>query len=198
MATMTSVARGLSDRRPPVIPSAVIATLVLVLTEIMYFCALISSFNVIKAQLFGNWSPPGDVRLPIAATAFNTALLIASGVTMWLANRAYKVPAKRTHAQLLFGLTITLGACFVGFQGYEWVKLIQYGMTVQSGIFGATFFLIIGSHAAHVAAAVLVMAYLYFRMVRGHLSQGGMQAMQVFWLFVVAVWPVLYRLVYFS
>ena len=198
MATMTSVARGLPGRQPPVVPNAVIGTLVLVLTEVMYFCALISSFNVIKAQLFGNWAPPGDVRLPLAATAFNTALLMTSGVTMWLANRAYKNPAKRTTAQLLFGLTITLGACFAGFQGYEWVKLVQYGMTMQSGIFAATFFLIIGSHGIHVAAAVLVMAYLYFRMVRGKLSQGGMQAMQLFWLFVVGVWPVLYRLVYFG
>jgi heme/copper-type cytochrome/quinol oxidase subunit 3 len=198
MATAINVPGALPRGRQPLIPSAVIATLVLILTEVMYFCALISAFNVIRAQLFGNWAPPGDVRLPVAATAFNTALLLASGVTVWLSARAYKYPEGRTKAQLLLLVTITLGACFVGFQGYEWVKLVQYGMTMRSGIFGATFFMIIGSHGIHVLAAVLVMAFLYMRMLQGRLSLGALQAMQVFWLFVVGVWPILYRLVYFA
>ena len=198
MAAAVTTARGIPQRKPPVVPSAVIATLVLVLTEIMYFSSLVSSYNVIRAQLFGAWAPPGDVRLPIAATAFNTGLLVISGVTMWFANRLFKKVETRKAAQLLFGLTITLGTCFVAFQGYEWVKLVQYGMTMQSGIFGAIFYLVIGSHAAHVLGAVLVMAYLYVKMVKGRLSTGAMQGMSLFWLFVVLVWPLLYRMVYFA
>ena len=186
MAAAVTTARGIPQRKPPVVPSAVIATLVLVLTEIMYFSSLVSSYNVIRAQLFGAWAPPGDVRLPIAATAFNTGLLVISGVTMWFANRLFKKVETRKAAQLLFGLTITLGTCFVAFQGYEWVKLVQYGMTMQSGIFGAIFYLVIGSHAAHVLGAVLVMAYLYVKMVKGRLSTGAMQGMSLFWLFVVS------------
>jgi heme/copper-type cytochrome/quinol oxidase subunit 3 len=90
-----------------------------------------------------------------------------------------------------------LGVCFVLFQGFEWMRLIAYGMTITSGLFGACFFLLIGTHGLHAAAAAITMVYLYMRLTRNQLSPDHLRAMQVFWYFVVAIWPVLYGLVYF-
>src|SRR6185437_12079584 len=75
--------------RPAAVPSVVLATLVFVLTEIMYFCALISAYLVIRSHVFGSWTPPGDLRLPVAATALNTLVLMTSGVLMVLATKRY-------------------------------------------------------------------------------------------------------------
>jgi heme/copper-type cytochrome/quinol oxidase subunit 3 len=184
--------------RVPVISSVVLATLIFVLTEIMFFCALISAYTVIRSHVFGSWSPPGNLRLPVAATALNTAVLMISGVLMMLATRAFAQdgPASRAKARTFLGQALLFGAVFVAFQGYEWVKLIRYGLSMTSGIFGATFFLVIGSHGLHALAAVIVMALVYRRLHQGALTLHGIRAMAVFWLFVVGIWPVLYSMVY--
>jgi heme/copper-type cytochrome/quinol oxidase subunit 3 len=198
MSTITALPGAHPIRRQPAVPSVILGTIIFVLTETMYFSALISSFLVIRSHVFGDWTPPADIRLPVAATAFNTAVLIVSGVLMYLATRVYARPGGRDLAKKLYLPAILLGAFFVVFQGYEWVKLIGWGMTMQSGIFGATFFMLVGSHGLHVLAAVILMAILYRRLAAGKLKLDEMRAMRLFWLFVVAVWPVLYRLVYFA
>jgi heme/copper-type cytochrome/quinol oxidase subunit 3 len=184
--------------RVPAVSSVVLATLIFVITEVMFFCALISAYTVIKSHVFGAWSPPGDLRLPVAATALNTAILMISGVLMFLAVRVFSRDgdAGRAKARALLGQALLFGAVFVAFQGYEWVKLIRYGLSMTSGIFGATFFLLIGSHGLHALAAVVVMALVYRRLIRGELTVQGLRAMSVFWLFVVGIWPVLYSMVY--
>jgi heme/copper-type cytochrome/quinol oxidase subunit 3 len=198
MSSVTALPGAHPIRRQPAVPSVVLGTIVFVLTEIMYFSALISSFLVIRSRVFGEWTPPMDIRLPVVATAFNTAVLTVSGVLMYLATRAYARPGGREKTHKLFVAAILLGGFFLVFQGYEWVKLIGWGMTMQSGIFGATFFMLVGSHGLHVLAAVIAMGILYKRFRAGKLKLEEMRAMRVFWLFVVAVWPVLYRLVYFG
>jgi len=100
-------------------------------------------------------------------------------------------------AKTLFLRALLLGATFVGIQGYEWVNLIRYGMSMLSGIFGATFFLIIGTHGLHAAAAVIAMTILYMGFRNDKLTVGQMAGMKLFWFFVVGVWPILYTLVYF-
>lgn len=190
--------RRTTERRPPAVPSEVLGMLIFVLTEVMFFVALISAFLVIRSQVFGTWAPPGDLRLPVLMTAFNTVVLIISGILMVLGTKAYKGPNDRARAQALLGQAILFGTFFVGVQGYEWVKLIRYGMTMTSGIFGATFYLLIGSHGLHAAAAIVAMAWQYRKMRLGLVTVNGMRAMAIFWLFVVGIWPVLYGLVYFA
>jgi cytochrome c oxidase subunit 3 len=198
MSLLYTASGALPRRRVPAVSSATLGTLVFVVTEIMYFCALISSYMVIRSHVFGTWAPPGDIRLPVLASAFNTLVLLTSGVLMVLAARAYGKEATKGRAKLLLAQAIVLGATFVGFQGYEWLRLMRYGMTMSSSIFGATFFMLIGSHGLHALVAVLAMGLIYRRLVRGRLSLDAMRAMTVFWLFVVGIWPVLYGLVYFG
>lgn len=187
-----------SGRPPSLVPSEVLGMILFVLTEVMFFMALISAFLVIRSQVMGTWAPPGELRLPVLATAFNTAVLLASGVLMALATRAYANPEAKAKAKTLFTQAILFGAFFVAFQGYEWVKLINYGMTMTSSMFGATFFLLIGSHGLHALLAVLAMGWMFWKMVKGTLTVDQLRSMLVFWLFVVGVWPVLYGLVYFG
>ena len=98
---------------------------------------------------------------------------------------------------VLLAWATLLGEFFVVLQGYEWLRLLHYGMTMTSGIFGACFFLLIGTHGLHAAAAVIAMMWLYVKARRNTLRLDQLQAMQIFWLFVVGIWPVLYALVYF-
>lgn len=198
MSTVTAPPGAHPIRRQPAVPSVILGTIVFVLTETMYFSALCSSFIVIRSHVFGDWTPPADIRLPVAATAFNTLVLVTSGILMYLATRAYARPNGHDLTKRLYGAAILLGVFFLVFQGYEWVKLIGWGMTMQSGIFGSTFFMLVGSHGLHVFGAVIAMSFLYRRLLQGKLKLDEMRAMRIFWLFVVGVWPVLYRLVYFA
>jgi cytochrome c oxidase subunit III len=82
-----------------------------------------------------------------------------------------------------------LGVCVVLVRGYEWMRLIPYDMIMTSGIFGACFFLLIGMHGFHAAAAALTMVYL-IRLTRNTLRLDHVRAMQMFWYFVVGIWPI--------
>ncbi len=100
-------------------------------------------------------------------------------------------------SKTLFALSIATGAFFVAVQGYEWVQLISYGMTMTSGVFGATFYLIVGCHALHAVAALIAMIWYYFKYTKGQFGKDGLLALQIYWVFVVLLWPILYRLIYF-
>jgi heme/copper-type cytochrome/quinol oxidase subunit 3 len=170
--------------------------LIFVATEVMFFAALISAFVVIKSGV-EPWAPPPGVRLPVIATAGNSLLLMLSAVLLYQAGRAMANTGAGARVQHLLGGAALLGGAFVTFQAYEWLRLIDYGLTMTSGIFGASFFLLIGVHGLHAAVAATALGYLYHLGRRQRLKLGHLRAMQVFWYFVVGIWPVLYGLVYF-
>lgn len=171
--------------RKPAISNLVFGMLLFVFVEVMFFVALLSAFVVVRASS-GVWVPPGDVRLPVLTTAINTGILFLSGILLLGAGRGDVV---RRHLVLA---AILCGTFFVTFQGFEWVQLIRFGMTMYSGIFSACFFLLVGAHAMHAWAGVLAMVWFY----RSERIE-ELRALQIFWLFVVGIWPVLYGLVYF-
>jgi cytochrome c oxidase subunit III len=81
-------------------------------------------------------------------------------------------------------------------QGYEWVRLIHYGLTLSSGVYGATFYTLIGCHGAHVLGAVIWLGVVLARVRSGIAGRESVQLAGVYWTFVVALWPALYVLVY--
>jgi heme/copper-type cytochrome/quinol oxidase subunit 3 len=91
-----------------------------------------------------------------------------------------------------------LGAAFVGLQGREWVLLVTQGLTLTSSTLGSFFYLIIGAHALHAGVALGVLAWVWWRLERGWLASSTLAAAEIFWYFVVGVWPVLYWRVYLS
>ena len=181
-------------KREPVIEDAVLGTLVFIVTEIMLFAGLISGLVIVKANHLGPWPPPDQPRLPIEATAFNSLVLLASGFALYQAWRAYK--RKPLEARKPFLLAIGLGTFFVLFQGWEWVQLIGQGLTLTSSTLGNFFFLIVGMHALHAAVALIVLAVFYRRLARLELQRGSFLGAQMFWYFVVGMWPILYVQVY--
>ena len=176
----------------PKLSSPVLATLIFVCSEVMFFAALISAFTIIKASSGNMFKPPAHITLPVAATALNMLILCASGLLLHLATRRFR--QQRQVALSLFAWAMLGGLCFVAGQSYEWFKLISYGMKMTSGTFAACFFLLIGAHALHAAATVVIMGYFYWR--RDRMTIENIKALRVFWLFVVAMFPILYWLVY--
>jgi heme/copper-type cytochrome/quinol oxidase subunit 3 len=168
--------------------------LIFVATEIMFFSGLISAFVIGKSNAIGGWPPPGQPRLPIEETAVNTVALLASGVALYFANRAFRSGSASARRLLL--LSIALGGFFVVFQGVEWIALIREGLTLTSGQHGGFFYLIVGTHALHVAAGFVVLLYTYRKLSRGELDAYTFWPAQIFWYFVVGVWPILYWQVY--
>lgn len=180
-------------KREPVIPNAVFGMVLFVLVEVMFFAAFISSHMVVKAGT-AVWPPPGQPRLPVEQTTFNTSFLVLSGVALFLAGRAFrKEPAR---ARIPLYAAMGLGTLFVGLQGVEWTRLIGEGLTLTSSTHGGFFYLIVGMHALHALAALAGLGWVAWRLSRGVLTREQLQASQVFWYFVVGVWPFLYWQVY--
>ena len=123
-----------TSRREPLVPSGVLAMLVFVVTEIMFFAGLISAYVIAEGMTEGGRPPPIS-RLRIEATAVNTAALLLSGVVLFYAGRIFKSDKKR--ARPLFVVALLLGAGFVVFQGIEWVRLIGQGLTLTFSTHGA-------------------------------------------------------------
>jgi heme/copper-type cytochrome/quinol oxidase subunit 3 len=167
--------------------------LIFVIAEMMMFAGLMSAFSIVKAGALG-WPPPGQPRLPIEATAFNTAVLLASAVFLFFTNRAYA--RNRDLAKRLLFTAIGLGAFFVVFQGFEWVSLIRQGLTLTSSNHGSFFFLIVGLHGLHAIAGLMVLGSAGLKFSKGLLAPNSFAAAQVFWYFVVGLWPFLYFMVY--
>ncbi|MBT4761136.1 MAG: hypothetical protein HOO06_05500 [Bdellovibrionaceae bacterium] len=193
---MENVLGSQITRRKPIIPSNIFAMMIFVITEVMFFIGLISSFLVIRKDR-GGWELPNNITLPVAMTGVNTFILLLSGVFLFLAAKKYSKTDVSTSSKLVL-VSSLLGLTFVAIQGYEWVSLMSYGLTVKSGIFSALFFLIIGSHGAHALIGAFVLLYGYVNLKKGHLGINGIYILQIFWFFIVGVWPLLYGLVYFS
>lgn len=179
----------------PTVSNVVLGTMIFVIVEAMFFSGLMSAYMVIRAGAGLNWLPPPDVRLPVAATAINTAALLLSGVLMVLATIWFKT--NRTKSRWAFLAAIVLGTTFVVLQGREWISLLSLGMNMQSGVFGATFYLLIGSHGVHAISAIIAMLVVWQWINMGKCKPQNMHGMMIYWLFIVLVWPILYRLVYF-
>jgi cytochrome c oxidase subunit III len=84
-------------------------------------------------------------------------------------------------------------------QGVEWTRLVHFGLRVSSGIYGATFYTLIGVHGAHVLGAVAWLGGVLWLVRRGRVTWDrhvGLDCCAMYWHYVVALWPVLYLLVY--
>ena len=183
-----------SRRRPqPVIPNGVMGMLLFVMVEMMLFAGLISAFVIIRASA-PVWPPPSQPRLPIEETAINTAALLLSGLLLAVGRRGFGRDARRAERALV--ASILLGVFFVVFQGTEWAALIAQGLTLTSSALGSFFYLIIGMHALHAVVALGLLLQTWQRLRRGRLTSSQLATAEVFWYFVVGLWPILYLVVY--
>jgi heme/copper-type cytochrome/quinol oxidase subunit 3 len=177
--------------------NAVLATIFVIGGEIMFFAGLVFSFWVVRLGA-PIWPPPLQPRLPIGVTAVNTGILLASSVAIVAALRARRHGDRRGFVSLL-GLTAGLGSLFLIIQGYEWFRLIGFGLTVGSVAYGSTFYTLIGAHALHVVAALAWLGVTLTLASRGRFTgsrAAAVTACAMYWHFVVLLWPILYVSVY--
>ena len=179
------------------VPNAVIGMLVFLGAEAMFFAGLVSAYMVLRA---GSevWPPLDQPRLPVVVTAVNTVVLLCSGYTMWRARRTARQGLRPALTRWLVA-TAGLGGIFLAVQGSEWIRLVSYGLVVSSGIYGATFYTLIGCHGLHVLGGLVVLLFVLRGATRGRYTARNHTPVivcQFYWFFVVGVWPILYLLVY--
>ena len=194
-----SVGGGGPPVRPnvPILSNARLGVIMLLGAEMMFFAGLIGAFLVFRlsAQV---WPPPFQPRLPLGVTSVNTAILLFSAVTIrWAVSAARAGQAAALPRQL--GFTALLGALFLMIQGYEWLRMIHFGLTTSSSVYGGLFYVLIGAHGVHVVGGLIWLAVVYWQARCGRFTKkdfAGVQTARMYWTFVVALWPVLYGLVY--
>lgn len=184
------------SKRAP-IHNARLGMIMLLGAETMFFAGLIGSFLLFRIAN-DVWPPPMFPKLPVVITLVNTLFLLYSAVTMWQARRAMRQGMQARSVMFLLYTTV-LGVVFLGIQGYEWIKLIQVGLTLSSGVYGATFYILIGTHALHVFGAVIWLISVLVHAWKGYYRPKqdiGMAVCAMYWFYVVGLWPILYWLVY--
>ena len=140
-----------------------------------------------------------DVIPAFGIPAINTAILLASGVTVTIAHWALK-KAKRTALSAWLFATVALGFIFVYFQAGEYAHAInELDLTLNGGIYGSTFYLLTGFHGFHVTMGAVMLAVIFFRSLKGHFSKKdhfAFEAVAWYWHFVDVVWLGLFIFVY--
>jgi cytochrome c oxidase subunit 3 len=129
----------------------------------------------------------------------NTVLLVSSSFTLTFAHHALR-KNQRKPLTLWLALTLILGAAFLVFQAEEYIHAYsELGLTLGSGIYGATFFMLTGFHGAHVTLGAIMLTVMLVRVMRGHFSPEhhfGFEAAAWYWHFVDVVWIGLFTFVY--
>jgi cytochrome c oxidase subunit 3 len=129
----------------------------------------------------------------------NTLILLSSGLTITLAHHALK---SNDRAKLVIWLvaTVLFGFSFVYLQIEEYKEAYQHlGLTLGSGIYGSTFFMLTGFHGMHVTLGAIMITVIAIRSMRGHFrpdSHFGFEAVAWYWHFVDVVWLGLFIFVY--
>lgn len=187
----------LSPSTVPAMSNARLGLFMFLGAETMFFAGLIGTFLVFR---LGSdvWPPVSQPRLPVGVTGVNTVVLLLSGLTAHLSLRSVRNGNLSGLVSWLW-TTAVLGTAFLVVQGYEWMRLVYFGLTVSSGIYGSTFYTLIGFHALHVAVAVLWLIVVLGQAWRRRFAaqrHAGVETFTMYWTFVVALWPLLYGLVY--
>jgi cytochrome c oxidase subunit III len=129
----------------------------------------------------------------------NTLILLSSSVTVTIAHHALRA-GHRGKILVFLGLTVLLGALFLNFQAHEYVEAYkELNLTLHSGVYGSTFFLLTGFHGLHVTLGTIMLAVIWFRVLKGHFNKDhhfGFEAVAWYWHFVDVVWLGLFMFVY--
>jgi len=128
-----------------------------------------------------------------------TVCLLASSVTVVFAVGALKRGAERISAAWL-GATILLGAGFLSRTAREWHRLIFHdGLTINTNLFGTTFYSLVGLHAGHVIVGLSMLIILLSCAFRSALRPAHAERVELvswYWHFVDVVWLVVLTVVY--
>jgi cytochrome c oxidase subunit 3 len=181
----------------------VLGMLLFIASEVMFFAGLFAAYFSIRANTVP-WPPinpasgePFELHvLPIVLPA--TIILVLSSFTAWRGERAI-TRDDRSGFIRNFAVTLALGIIFLALQLYDYLLLIDEGITLSSGTFGTTFFTLTGFHGAHVLGGVLMLGVVVYRGMAGQFSSKHhdmVLAASYYWHFVDIVWVLLFTILY--
>ena len=131
--------------------------------------------------------------------SINTVLLISSSFTVTWAHHALREDKRRACIAWMWA-TVVLGSIFLFFQAEEYIEAYtELNLTLGSGIYGSTFFMLTGFHGMHVTLGTLMLIIITLRLMRGHFkpdSHFGFEGVAWYWHFVDVVWLGLFVFVY--
>jgi heme/copper-type cytochrome/quinol oxidase subunit 3 len=176
------------------IPSAIIAMALVLMAETMLFAGLVSACLLLRYRSAVPWPPPDQPRLPMLVTHLNTLVLLVSGFVLY---QAAHEPLRRYRR---VATAMGLGLAFLCVQGVEWSRLLAHRSSTIGGPFAGVFYALIATHALHVVAGLALLLWIYFSPVPNNAARTNnlrLRVCSMYWYFVVAVWPILYALIYF-
>lgn len=189
---------------------------VYILTDLVLFATLFSSFAVFSASYGGG--KPGNEFINLRFVLVETMILLFSSITYGLVLiQAYR--NNLSHVRLWMLLTFILGACFVGMEVYEFLELLDevfyYEPTAYAGLdpvtgaklFGrevlsaywSAFFALVGTHGLHVSAGLLWMIVMFVHLHRSGLDSDNktrLTCLSIFWHLLDVVWVGVFTMVY--
>ncbi|MDD9893032.1 MAG: cytochrome c oxidase subunit 3 [Gammaproteobacteria bacterium] len=129
----------------------------------------------------------------------NTMILLTSGVTLeWAHHRLLQ--GKNGRAAIMLGVTSALGVWFLYLQASEYAHAYaDLNLTLESGIYGSTFYMLTGFHGMHVTLGTIMLIVITIRTAMGHFSKEqhfGFEGVAWYWHFVDVVWLGLFIFVY--
>lgn len=142
---------------------------------------------------------PKQAMGPTGLPAINTAILLLSSVTVTIAHHALRQDHRKPLI-IWLGATVVLGTIFLAFQVEEYVIAYrEMGLTLDSGIYGSTFFILTGFHGMHVTIGTTMLLVMLVRAIKGHFTSDNhfaFEAVAWYWHFVDVVWLGLFIFVY--
>jgi cytochrome c oxidase subunit 3 len=179
-----------------VLPSrGVVGMLCLILAEAAIFLIFVVAYIYYEGKSLSGPTPQQVLKLPI----FTTICLLSSSITAHFASSALHRGAKNA-CSLWLAATVLLGGIFITGTAQEWYQLIYHeGLTIQTNLFGTTFYSLVGLHASHVIFGLFMLLLTLLFSLSGRLSSkhiGRLEVLSLYWHFVDAVWVVVFLVVY--
>ena len=186
--TQTPVAWTLPDRGTVGMASLIVA-------ESAIFTIFVVAYLFYAGKSLTGPTPGEVLETPI----FYTICLLSSSLTIHFASR-FLERGKRGAFLGLWVLTIVLGALFLFGTGQEWHRLIyERGLTISTNLFGTTYYSLVGLHAFHVTAGLLMLSIVLLFGLAGRVGReqsDRVNVLSLYWHFVDAVWVVVFTAVY--
>jgi cytochrome c oxidase subunit 1 len=165
-------------------------------SECLFFGTLIATYMAYRGRSVAGPTPDEILNIPI--TSVSTFDLLMSSLLMVLALAAVQ-RGDRRQARVWLAGTAFFGLIFLGFQVYEFTSFVHEGLTLQTSLFGSTFFVLTGFHGAHVTVGVIWLVTLWVLDLRGRLGVADAVKVEIaglYWHFVDIVWIVIFTLIY--
>jgi cytochrome c oxidase subunit 3/cytochrome o ubiquinol oxidase subunit 3 len=167
----------------------------LIIAESAIFTIFVVAYLYYLGKDLGGPTPRQVLELPI----LNSICLLSSSATITLALLSLR-NANSRRFRLWWLSTIALGTYFLIGTGREWVRLIQdKGLTIQTNLFGTTFYSLVGLHASHVVVGLLALTIVMAFAIAGSVKKEHAERVHVlglYWHFVDVVWVIVFTVVY--